>query len=61
MARRSPTEVAAGAAVLLVAAGFLFYALATSGRSTAGGMHLNARFAIVGDVSPGSDVRLAGV
>ncbi len=58
---RSAAEVATGAIVIVIAAGFLVYALATSGRSTVGGMRLNARFSNVGDISPGSDVRIAGV
>ncbi len=61
MARRSVSEVAAGAVVLLVAAGFLFYAVANSGRATLGGYTLNAAFDNVGGISTGSDVRIAGL
>jgi phospholipid/cholesterol/gamma-HCH transport system substrate-binding protein len=60
MAQRN-SEVLAGAAVLLVAAGFLGYAVAHSGRSTVSGYSLHARFDRVDGVSVGSDVRLAGV
>jgi phospholipid/cholesterol/gamma-HCH transport system substrate-binding protein len=61
VARRSVSEVAAGAVVLLVAAGFLFYAVANSGRATLGGYTLNAAFDNVGGISTGSDVRIAGL
>ncbi len=61
MARRSLTEVAAGAAVLLVAAGFLFYAVANTGRGGLGGYTLHAAFDNVGGISSGADVRIAGL
>ena len=61
MARRSYTEVAAGAAVLLVAAGFLFYAVANTGRGKLGGYTLHAAFDNVGGISSGADVRIAGL
>jgi phospholipid/cholesterol/gamma-HCH transport system substrate-binding protein len=61
MARRSVTEVAAGAAVLIVAVGFLAYALGNTGRGSIGGYTLHAAFDNVGGISPGSDVRIAGL
>ena len=61
MARRSVTEIAAGAVVLLVAAGFLFYAVANTGRGAVGGYTLHAAFDNVGGISPGADVRIAGL
>ena len=61
MARRSVTEIAAGAAVLLVAAGFLFYAVANTGRGALGGYTLHASFDNVGGISTGSDVRISGL
>ena len=61
MARRSVTEIAAGAAVLLVAAGFLFYAVANTGRGALGGYTLQASFDNVGGISTGSDVRISGL
>ena len=61
MARRSVTEVAAGAAVLLVAAGFLIYAVASTGRGKFGGYTLHASFDNVGGISTGSDVRISGL
>ncbi len=60
MARRS-SEVAAGAAVLLVAAGFLAYAVASTGRAKVGGYTLHAAFDNVGGIATGSDVRVAGL
>ncbi len=61
MPRRSIAEVLTGAVVLLVAAGFLAYAIAHSGRSTASGYTLYARFDHVDGLAVGADVRLAGV
>ena len=61
MARRSFTEVLAGAAVLLVAAGFLFYAVANTGRGGLGGYSLHAAFDNVGGITSGADVRIAGL
>ena len=59
--RRSAAEVATGAVVILVAVGFLGYALMNTGRTAVGGTHLSARFDNVGAVSAGSDVRVSGV
>ncbi len=61
MARRSFAEVATGAAVLLVAAGFLFYAVANTGRTVTGGYTLHAAFDNIGGISTGADVRIAGL
>lgn len=61
MARRNPTELIAGAAVLLVAVVFLSYAVANTGRSPMSGLTLHARFDRIDGLSVGSDVRLAGV
>ncbi len=61
MARRSFSEVAAGAAVLAMAAGFLFYAVASTGRGKVGGYTLHASFDNVGGIATGSDVRVAGL
>ena len=60
MARRS-SEIAAGAAVLAVAAGFLVYAVASTGRGRVGGYTLHAAFDNVGGIATGSDVRVAGL
>jgi phospholipid/cholesterol/gamma-HCH transport system substrate-binding protein len=61
MRRRSIAEVLTGVVVLLVAAGFLGYAVAHSGRSAASGYTLYARFDHIDGLGVGADVRLAGV
>ena len=63
MARHNPAEVFAGAAVLLVAGGFVVFAVANTGKSlgAGGGYMLNAIFDHVDGLSPGADVRIAGV
>ena len=61
MARRNLGEILAGAAVLLVAAGFLGYAVAHSGRSSVAGYVLHASFDHIDGLNTGADVRLAGV
>lgn len=61
MARRNVSELIAGAVVLVVAAGFLVYAVANTGRSTVGGYTLNAKFNSIDGLAPGSDVRIGGV
>jgi phospholipid/cholesterol/gamma-HCH transport system substrate-binding protein len=47
--------------VLLVAAGFLGYAIASTGRSGGSGYPISARFSSIDGLGEGSDVRLAGV
>src|SRR5580693_651533 len=61
MAQRNLTELAAGAVVIIVAGGFLGYAVANTGRTTVSGNTLHARFERIDGLVPGSDVRLAGV
>jgi phospholipid/cholesterol/gamma-HCH transport system substrate-binding protein len=61
MGRRNIAEVLTGAAVLIVAAGFLAYAVAHSGRSTASGYGLYAKFDHIDGLGVGSDVRVGGV
>lgn len=62
MAQRNVAEVITGAAVLLVAAGFLFYAVAATGRGgSSGGYTLHAAFDNIGGISSGADVRVAGL
>jgi phospholipid/cholesterol/gamma-HCH transport system substrate-binding protein len=61
MARRSVAELSAGFIVLIVAAGFLAYALATSGAASVPGYPLTAQFDRIDGISSGSDVRMAGV
>jgi phospholipid/cholesterol/gamma-HCH transport system substrate-binding protein len=61
MNRRSFAEVATGAVVLLVAAAFLGYAVANSGRSATSGYTLYAKFDHIDGMAVGADVRIAGV
>jgi phospholipid/cholesterol/gamma-HCH transport system substrate-binding protein len=61
MRRRGIAEVLTGAVVLLVAAGFLAYAVAHSGRSATSGYTLYAKFEHIDGMSVGADVKLAGV
>ena len=60
--RESPFEVATGAGVLVVAAAFLFWGATSTGYAPGGEtFELSARFRSVEGVSPGSEVRMAGV
>lgn len=60
--RENPAEVFTGAAVLVVAIGFLAYAANATGLSRAsGGYDLTASFRSAEGVRVGTDVRLAGV
>lgn len=61
MARRNASELIAGSVVLLVALGFLGYAVANTGRVASGGYTLNASFDRIDGLGIGSDVRIAGV
>ena len=62
MARHNPAELATGAVVLLVAGGFLVFAVANTGKSFgARGYDLHASFDHVDGLSIGTDVRIAGV
>ena len=60
-ARRSAAELLAGALVILVALGFLVYAVANTGRVQVGGTTLTANFDNLGGLASGADVRIAGV
>lgn len=62
MARHSVLEIATGAAVLLVAGGFLVFAVANTGQTFGNDSYkLNAAFDHVDGLSTGADVRIAGV
>jgi phospholipid/cholesterol/gamma-HCH transport system substrate-binding protein len=61
MARRNAAEVLSGAVVLLVAAGFLGFAVAHSGRTNVSGYTLSAKFDHIDGLPVGADVRMAGV
>ena len=60
-ASRGIPEILTGACVLLAAAGFLAYAVAHSGRTSASGYPLKAHFDRIDGLNPGADVRIAGV
>jgi phospholipid/cholesterol/gamma-HCH transport system substrate-binding protein len=60
--RGNAVETLTGAVVILLAAGFLGYAVAHSGRSSAGGGYsLHATFDSIDGLGVGSDVKMAGV
>jgi phospholipid/cholesterol/gamma-HCH transport system substrate-binding protein len=61
MPRRSVADVLTGAAVLLVAVGFLAFAIVHSGRTVAQGYKLKAQFDAIDGLNVGADVRIAGV
>src|SRR6516225_3459187 len=61
MRRRGVAEVLTGVVVLVVAASFLGYAVAHSGRSTTSGYTLYAKFDHIDGLGVGADVRIAGV
>jgi phospholipid/cholesterol/gamma-HCH transport system substrate-binding protein len=62
MARRSnAVETLTGAVVILLAAGFLAYAIAHSGRTVRSGYMLHATFDSIDGLGVGSDVKMAGV
>jgi phospholipid/cholesterol/gamma-HCH transport system substrate-binding protein len=62
MARHTPIEVVTGAIVLLIAGGFLVFAVANTGRGFGrDGYVLHAVFDHVDGLSTGADVRVAGV
>ena len=61
MARHGVAETLTGACVLAVTAGFLAYAVAHSGRSSASGYSLQANFDHIDGLTVGGDVRVAGV
>ena len=61
MGRHGVAEILTGAVVLVVAAGFLTYAIAHSGRSVSSGYPLIASFDRIDGLNVGGDVRIAGV
>jgi phospholipid/cholesterol/gamma-HCH transport system substrate-binding protein len=61
MGRHGVAETLTGAVVLLVAAAFLAYAVAHSGRTSGSGYSLTAKFDHIDGLAVGADVRIAGV
>ncbi|WP_210527678.1 outer membrane lipid asymmetry maintenance protein MlaD [Rubellimicrobium arenae] len=60
--RESPVEIVTGAAVVLIAGGFLLYSAQVTGYGgPSDGLELSASFRSIEGVSLGTDVRLAGV
>ena len=60
--KNSAVETLIGAVVVLIAAGFFFFAYQTSGKGVAAGAYrLNAEFDNAEGVNVGTDVRIAGV
>lgn len=60
-AKRSAAEIATGAIIIVLALGFLGYALIATGRDSTGGLHFSAQFDNIGGITSGSDIRLSGV
>jgi phospholipid/cholesterol/gamma-HCH transport system substrate-binding protein len=61
MARHGVAETLTGGVVLLIAGGFLAYAVAHSGRATGEGYPLTAQFDKIDGLAVGADVRIGGV
>jgi len=59
--KRSVAELAAGAVVLAVTAGFIAFAASNTGKGVGSGYQLSAKFDNVGSITSGADVRMAGV
>ncbi len=59
--RRNMVETVLGGVVVLVAAGFVLFAMRTAEIREPEGYSVTARFLKVGGLEPGSDVRISGV
>jgi phospholipid/cholesterol/gamma-HCH transport system substrate-binding protein len=59
--RRNIIETIMGAAVILVAVGFVVFAFSATGVGSVDGYRVTARFDDAQGVNPGTDVRMAGV
>ncbi|MBK1670435.1 outer membrane lipid asymmetry maintenance protein MlaD [Rhodovibrio sodomensis] len=59
--RRNIIETIMGAAVILVAVGFVAFAFSATGVSSVDGYRVTAQFDNAQGVTPGTDVRMAGV
>ncbi|MDP9095737.1 MAG: outer membrane lipid asymmetry maintenance protein MlaD [Pseudomonadota bacterium] len=60
-AKRGVAELGTGAVIIMLALGFLGYALINTGRGNTTGLHFTAQFDNIGGITSGSEVRLAGV
>jgi phospholipid/cholesterol/gamma-HCH transport system substrate-binding protein len=60
MSRKFP-EILTGLAIIIIAAGFLFYALGRAQALSGAGYPLTAQFSNIGGLTVGSDVKLGGV
>jgi phospholipid/cholesterol/gamma-HCH transport system substrate-binding protein len=61
MQNNNTVETLIGAIVILVAAGFLFFAYTTTSAGSLSGYPLEARFASADGITTGTDVRLHGI
>jgi phospholipid/cholesterol/gamma-HCH transport system substrate-binding protein len=61
MAKRNFSELLAGAVVLVVAVGFMAYAVANTGHMTLSGYILHAKFDSIDGLNVGSEVHMAGI
>ncbi len=59
--RRSVLETIIGAAVLLAAAAFVFFAYSTADLGRSGGYEVTAEFDNIGGLAVGADVRMSGI
>ncbi len=59
--RRSVLETVTGAAVLLAAAAFVFFAYSTADLGRGGGYEVTAEFDNIGGLAVGADVRMSGI
>jgi len=59
--RNNTFETLVGAIVIAVAAGFLYYAYATTNSASLSGYEVNAKFQRVDGLNIGTDVRLSGI
>jgi phospholipid/cholesterol/gamma-HCH transport system substrate-binding protein len=59
--QNSTFETLMGAVVILVAAGFLYFAYTSNSAGSLGGYDLRARFASADGIATGTDVRLHGI
>ncbi len=59
--RRSVLETITGAAVLLAAAAFVFFAYSTADLGRGGGYEVTAEFDNIGGLAVGADVRMSGI